>query len=105
MKIDVRSRELLGEKGKKYKLSRRVRDGLVTAALIIGIPGMMFINSKNEKNKDFGNPPPGIEEFQDVVLEESLEAKLDQINPLEISPMEALNLLVELKEIKEKQKS
>lgn len=84
MKIDVRSRELLGEKGKKYKLSRRVRAGLVTAALIIGIPGMMFINSKNEKNKDFGNPPPGIEEFQDVVLEESLEAKLDQINSLNI---------------------
>ena len=45
MKIDVRSKELLNGKKEKYKLSHKVRFGLVTAALVLGIPGMMFLNS------------------------------------------------------------
>ena len=84
MKIDVRSKELLNEKSNKYKLSRKIKTGIVTAALIFGIPGMMFINNKNNKDKDFGNPPPGIEDYQEVVLEDSIEADLDQINSLNI---------------------
>lgn len=86
MKIDVRSRELLERKKEKYKLSRKIKFGLVTAALVLGIPGMMFLNSKNNKNdsKDFGNPPPGIEEYEDVVLEDAIESDLDQINKLNI---------------------
>lgn len=84
MKIDVRSKELLSEKSNKYKLSRKIKTGIVTAALVFGIPGMMFINNKNNKDKDFGNPPPGIEDYQEVVLEDSIEADLDQINSLNI---------------------
>lgn len=86
MKIDVRSKELLNGKKEKYKLSHKVRFGLVTAALVLGIPGMMFLNSKNNRNetKDFGNPPPGIEEYQDVILEDAVEGDLDQINKLNI---------------------
>lgn len=37
--------------------------------------------------------------------ESKVEKRLEEINPLEVSPMEALNLLVELKEIKAKQNS
>lgn len=86
MKIDVRSKELLNGKKEKYKLSHKVRLGLVTSALVLGIPGMMFLNSKNNRNetKDFGNPPPGIEEYQDVILEDAVEGDLDQINKLNI---------------------
>ena len=86
MKIDVRSRELLEGKKKKYRLSHKFKVGLVTAALVLGIPGMMFLNSKNNRNetKDFGNPPPGIEEYQDVILEDAVEGDLDQINKLNI---------------------
>ena len=83
MKIDVRSKELLEEKSKKYQLSNRIKIGIVTAALVIGIPSLMFLNKKNEE-KDFGNPPPGIEEFQELVLEDAIEAELDEINKLNI---------------------
>ena len=86
MKIDVRSRELLEGKKKKYRLSHKFKVGLVTAALVLGIPGMMFLNSKNNRNesKDFGNPPPGIEEYEDVVLEDAVKGTVDEINNLNI---------------------
>lgn len=83
MKIDVKSRNLLDERSKKYKLSHRVKAGIVVAALVVGIPSLMFLN-KNNEDKDFGNPPPGIEEFQEVVLEDAVEADLDQINSMNI---------------------
>ena len=45
MKIDVRSKELLNGKKEKYKLSHKVRLGLVTADLDLSIHGIMFLYS------------------------------------------------------------
>ena len=84
MKIDFRGRNLLESSKHKYNLSRKIKIGVITAALVVGIPGLMFLNKNNNKETDFGNPAPGPEYYHEVVQEDPIETTLDQINSLNI---------------------
>ncbi|MBQ8132235.1 MAG: hypothetical protein IJ193_07070, partial [Bacilli bacterium] len=82
MKIDIKSRELLENSQRKYSLSRKIKIGVITAALVVGIPSLMFLNKNNEP--DYGNPAPGPEQYQEVIQEKPVETTLDQVNSLNI---------------------
>ena len=84
MKIDFRGRNLLESSKRKYNLSRKIKIGVITAALVVGIPGLMFLNKNNNQETDFGNPAPGPEYYHEVVQEDPIETTLDQINSLNI---------------------
>lgn len=82
MKIDIKSRELLENNERKYSLSRKIKIGVITAAFVVGIPTLMFLN--NNESKDFGNPAPGPDQYQEVIQEAPIETTLEEINSLNI---------------------
>lgn len=79
-RIDVRNSDLLGEKGKKFTLSRKVKVGVIIAATIVGIYGLSEMN----KNNDYNNPPANIDQYEEVSLEDPIEVSLNNINEMNI---------------------
>lgn len=84
MKIDLRGKNLLESSQRKYALSRKIKIGVITAALVVGIPGLMILHNNHKQEADFGNPAPGLEYYQEPMIEAPVEATLDQINSLNI---------------------
>lgn len=80
MKIDIINPDLL-KNGKKKMLSRKIKKGIIIAALVVGIPTLMFSSKKRD---EFNNPPAGPEEFSDVVLEDPISVSLDEVNSMNI---------------------
>lgn len=74
MKISVKNSNFFKEN--KSKLKRIAKRGIVTAALVIGIPYFIFTTKK--KNNDIDN------QFFQPVIEDPVEATLDDINSMNI---------------------
>lgn len=80
-RIDVRNSELLGDSNKKFTLSRKLKTGVIVMALVVGIPGLMFM-SKN-KNNDY-TTPPDLSQFEQPILEDPINVNINDLNNLNI---------------------
>lgn len=84
MKINLRKTSILEDGDKNYKISRKIKTGIITAALIVGIPALMFNSNKKNEYDYSDNPPADIREFEEVVSEEPIDVSLEDINSLNI---------------------
>lgn len=83
MKIDVRYKELLNKKSDHYKLSRKIKTGVISAALVVGIPALMFSN-KNKANKNqFDNFDNNLV-YEEAVTEDPINIDINELNKLNI---------------------
>lgn len=80
-RIDVRNSKLLGDDKNNYKLSRKLNIGIITAALLVGIPTMMFMNSK--KNKNIENTLNN-DIFTEAKTEDPINVDITDINSMNI---------------------
>ena len=80
-RIDVRNSKLLGDDKNNYKLSRKLNIGIITAALLVGIPTMMFMN--NKKNKNIDNTITN-DIFTEARTEDPINVDIQDINSMNI---------------------
>lgn len=73
------------DKNKNYSLSRKIKNGIIITALVVGIPGFMIYNSKKNKNKvisnyDYYDNSITSENFEEPVIENPISVNVSDVN-------------------------